>query len=70
MRAALVAVSARHLDYIEVGTSDFDTLARTFAEYPEVSGLSIEPVEAYARQLPRGKRCHLAPSPSTSVAAA
>jgi len=39
-----------HYDYVEIGTSDFDTLVEI---YPEgASGLSIEPIKTYLDRLP------------------
>lgn len=43
------------LDFIEVGTSDFDTLIQNADE--EAQGLSIEPVKTYLDRLPNSKKC-------------
>lgn len=39
-----------NLDYIEIGTSDFETLAQTLPEH--LYGLSIEPIKTYLDRLP------------------
>lgn len=40
----------KHLDFIEIGTSDFDTLIQKTT--PLSSGLTIEPIKHYLDQLP------------------
>merc|ERR1719171_2751413 len=51
---------SRHLDFLEIGTSDFDTLAHLYTETAQnASGLSVEPVVTYLRRLPRGGKSSL-----------
>ena len=41
-----------HYDFIEIGTSDFDTL---LMQNPNQRGISIEPIEVYFNALPEPK---------------
>eukprot|EP00929_Paragymnodinium_shiwhaense_P096506 TRINITY_DN58112_c0_g1_i1.p1 TRINITY_DN58112_c0_g1~~TRINITY_DN58112_c0_g1_i1.p1 ORF type:complete len:171 (-),score=24.91 TRINITY_DN58112_c0_g1_i1:75-587(-) len=44
---------ARHLDFIEIGTADFDTLAQLLVDTDAV-GISVEPVKSHLDALPDG----------------
>ncbi|CAJ1348485.1 unnamed protein product [Effrenium voratum] len=41
-----------HFNYLEIGTSDFDTLLSRHVWREEVRGISVEPVRAYFERLP------------------
>ncbi|CAE8590472.1 unnamed protein product, partial [Polarella glacialis] len=41
-----------HVNYLEIGTSDFDTLLDRHIWRPEVVGFSVEPAKAYFDRLP------------------
>lgn len=41
-------------DFIEIGTSDFDT---EIQKHPEKRGISIEPVKYYLDRLPESRTC-------------
>ena len=46
------AYRKRHLNYLEIGTADFDTLLSRHVWRPEVMGISIEPLRTYYDRLP------------------
>ena len=43
----------KHYDFIEIGTSDFDTLIETSND--DTVGISIEPINYYINRLPNKK---------------
>lgn len=46
--------STHHFHYLEIGTSDFDTLLSRHVWRPDVRGISIEPLRTYFDKLPSG----------------
>ena len=46
------AYRKRHLNYLEIGTADFDTLLSRHVWKPEVHGISMEPFRPYFDKLP------------------
>ena len=46
------AYRKRHLNYLEIGTADFDTLISRHVWRSEVQGISVEPLRAYFDNLP------------------
>ncbi|CAK9092374.1 unnamed protein product [Durusdinium trenchii] len=48
----IIDVQGLALDYLEIGTADFDTLAQQLHGTEGVAGLSVEPVEEHFQRLP------------------
>ncbi len=44
----------RHFNYLEIGTSDFDTLLERHLWRGDIYGISLEPLRSYFEQLPGG----------------
>jgi len=55
------------LDFIEIGTSDFNTLIQ--AAGPNTRGLSIDPISLYIDRLPNRPGCKKSTRPSPMLKA-
>lgn len=44
----------RHFNYLEIGTSDFDTLLERHVWRDDIHGISVEPLRSYFELLPGG----------------
>lgn len=49
-----VSPRRRHFNYLEIGTSDFDTLLERHLWRGDIYGISVEPLRSYFELLPGG----------------
>ena len=56
---ALTIANAKLFHFIEIGTSNFETVIEAYHSVDMIRGLSVEPLNHLLQQLPRGKNAHL-----------